>query len=164
MNNSNHEKKPLTFVSEGIADVKTQKEREQAEQEKFEAERQRRNRKSLREQLRANAINKQREFKSLVKEREGFNRLSKEELDFFQKTKEKEDAKEEELSKFLEEKGSEFERKKKRFQRASDTTKSSITSEKAGPSMPSKKGHLGIVKKRKKSKVSVTMKKLNDTT
>lgn len=106
--NPSSKKRPLAFVSEGVTDLETQKAREQVEQAKFEAECKRRERKSLREQLRSNAINKQREFNGLVKERDDFNRLSTDELEYFKKLKEEEQRKENELKEYLEKESQEF--------------------------------------------------------
>lgn len=109
---NNLKKRPLKFVSEGVTDLESQKAREQIEQSKFETECKRRERKSLREQLRSNAINKQKDFNQLVKERDSFNRLSQEELDFFQKIKDDEKQKERDLTLYLEKQATEYEQRK----------------------------------------------------
>lgn len=80
--NSTREKKPLKFVSEGVGNVEAQRIREQVEQKKYEAEYKRKTRKSLRDQLRSNAISKQKQYNGLVRDRESFTRLSKEDLNF----------------------------------------------------------------------------------
>lgn len=151
----NPKKRPLKFVSEGVTDLDTQKDREQVEQAKFEAECKRRERKSLREQLRANAINKQREFSGLVKERDGFNRLDDEELDYFNKVKEEELKKENDLKRYLEREASDFELKKSRLKaeeaQAVILDKTKVKSVVIG----------GIVKKKNKGKLNMKRKKLS---
>lgn len=111
-NRGERKKRPLVFVSEGSADIATQKRREEQQQKRYENERLRRKRKSLQEQLRANAIKKQREFKKLVKKKESFNKLSKQELDYFQKIRAEEAKKDNELNNYLHNKINEFEIKK----------------------------------------------------
>lgn len=101
-------KRTLAFVSEGVADLETQRAREQAEQAKFEAECKRRERKSLREQLKANAISKQKEFSGLVKERDGINRLSDDELAHLRRLAEQDRARERDLRQYLETRSKDF--------------------------------------------------------
>ncbi|QLL32774.1 hypothetical protein HG536_0D02960 [Torulaspora globosa] len=98
----NTRKRTLAFVSEGVTDLETQRAREQVEQAKFEAECKRRERKSLREQLKANAISKQKEFSGLVKERDGINRLSDDELAHIRRLAEQDRQRERDLKEYLE--------------------------------------------------------------
>lgn len=111
-NRGERKKRSLVFVSEGSADIDTQKKKEEQQQKRYENERLRRKRKSLQEQLRANAIKKQREFKKLVKKKESFNKLSKQELDYFQKIRTAEAKREYELNNYLNDKINDFEIKK----------------------------------------------------
>ena len=78
----------------------------------MKAEKLRRSRKSLHDQLRTNANNQQKEFKNKVRRKEKFNRLSKEEVEFFQKIEDEQTTKEKELRDYLNEKTLSFERKK----------------------------------------------------
>lgn len=147
-------KRPLTFVSEGAADVETQKKKEEHQQTRYENERQRRKRKSLQDQLRANAIKKQKEFKKQVKQRESFNRLNKQELDYFDKVKKDEEEEETELKKYISDKISDFEIKKKLVGniKSKPIDKPKITS--------TKPISVGVVKKPKK-KIRISLKKLD---
>lgn len=143
---NNPGKRSLTFVSEGITDLETQKAREQVEQAKFEAECKRKERKSLRDQLRANAINKQKEFNGLVKEHDNFNRLSSEELLYYNKLKDTERKKEQELQAYLDKESQGFEERQSRVKKDPGKPIAEL------PTPPTKtKGSLkGIVKKSKK--------------
>lgn len=151
----NSKKRPLKFVSEGVTDLDTQKDREQVEQAKFEAECKRRERKSLREQLRANAINKQKEFNGLVKERDGFNRLAEEELNYFNKVKEKELKKENDLKEYLDKKASEFELRKTRA-KAGETQAAAVENSEVKRTVIG-----GVVKKKNKEKLNIKRKILS---
>ncbi|CAL9735162.1 protein Fyv6p [Monosporozyma servazzii] len=147
-------KQPLTFVSEGVSDVATQKKKEEEQQARYENERQRRNRKTLQDQLRANAIKKQRQFKQQVKKKESFNRLNKNELDYFQKIRKDEDKKENELNEYLSSKIDDFEIKKKLLGNKGETT---ISESVKKPSTVS----VGIVKKKKHKKIGISLQKLD---
>ncbi|AQZ18050.1 FYV6 (YNL133C) [Zygosaccharomyces parabailii] len=70
-------------------------------------------RKTLRDQLKAHAVKRQRDFSAQVREHESFNRLSKEELAFFQSLRDKERRQEDELNGFLEKKAHEFDKRRK---------------------------------------------------
>ncbi|CCK71774.1 Fyv6p KNAG_0H03600 [Huiozyma naganishii CBS 8797] len=162
-------KRPLTFISEGASDIQTQKAKEEHEQNKYEHERQRRRRKTLQDQLRANAINKQKVFKKQVREKEKFNRLSKSELQFFkdadrdrQQTQKKEDN-------YLQSGLAEFERKKKMLERRNNkilnsTDDASAPIEGTSQHPRSLTQSLGIVKKKPKRKIHVSLKSLDDHT
>lgn len=147
-------------MSEGITDLETQKVREQIEQSKFEAECKRRDRKSLREQLRSNAINKQKEYHQLVKEKDGFNRLSQAELDFFQKIEDDERQKEEELQQYLKDKGIQFEQRKSEITNSKKEVPKddelNLITKKTGP----QENLNGIIKKKNKPKIKMKLKKL----
>ncbi|CAL9730182.1 protein Fyv6p [Monosporozyma unispora] len=147
-------KRPLTFVSEGVSDVASQKKKEEEQQTRYENERQRRNRKTLQDQLRANAIKKQRQFKQQVKKRESFNRLNKQELDYFQKIRKDEDKKENELKDYLDDKLGDFEVKKKLMGNNQDNITSSSIKKPSNVS-------IGVVKKKKHKKIGVSIKKLD---
>lgn len=158
-NRRGKKKRSLIFVSEGSADIDTQKKKEEQQQKRYENERLRRKRKSLQEQLRANAIKKQREFKKLVKKRESFNKLSKQELDYFQKIRREETKRETELNNYLNDKIDDFEIKKYLLtgNKQSDTKTDHMktTSMVKSPSvMP-----IGVVKKKHK-KIGISLKKI----
>lgn len=158
-NRRGKKKRSLIFVSEGSADIDTQKKKEEQQQKRYENERLRRKRKSLQEQLRANAIKKQREFKKLVKKRESFNKLSKQELDYFQKIRREETKRETELNNYLNDKIDDFEIKKYLLtgNKQSDTKIDHMktTSMVKSPSvMP-----IGVVKKKHK-KIGISLKKI----
>lgn len=145
--------KKITFVSEGSADIDTQKAKEQQEQKKFEDEKLRRNRKSLRDQLRSNAISKQKEFKSQVRKSEKFNRLNKEELKFFNDVKQEEEIKENEMEEYLEGKTAEFERKRNRLKKLGHKTDD--VSETVSKSVSNSNLIAGGIVKKKKKKLKV---------
>ena len=106
-------KKKLTFISEGSADIEVQKNSEERAQEKYETEKLRRTRKSLSDQLRSNSASKQKAFKNEVRKREKFNRLSREELNFFKDVKEKEKREENEMETYLAQKTESFDKRKR---------------------------------------------------
>lgn len=164
-------KRPLVFVSEGVSDIATQKQKEEAQQQRYENERQRRNRKSLQDQLRANAAKKQRDFKKQVKKKERFNRLNKQELDYFQKLKKEDEKKEMELSNLLNDKISDFEAKKRILQRGNNTDTSDNNDDKHGTAISGAKSKsarmgqsspmsIGVVRKKHK-KLGISLKKLD---
>ncbi|SMN18923.1 similar to Saccharomyces cerevisiae YNL133C FYV6 Protein of unknown function, required for survival upon exposure to K1 killer toxin [Maudiozyma saulgeensis] len=132
---NNSRKKKLTFISEGSANIEVQKNSEERAQEKYETEKLRRTRKSLSDQLRSNAASKQKAFKNEVRKREKFNRLSREELNFFKDIKDKEQKKENELKRYLDQKTESFDKKRRKIekkvnsnQEGDDSLKSKTTS------------------------------------
>ncbi|QLQ79649.1 hypothetical protein HG537_0C02960 [Torulaspora globosa] len=104
----NTRRRTLAFVSEGVTDLETQRAREQVEQAKFEAECKRRERKSLREQLKANAISKQKEFNGLVKQHDSVNRLNDDELAHIRRLADQDRQKERELREYIETRSRDF--------------------------------------------------------
>lgn len=156
--NGTSKKRPLTFVSEGVADLETQKAKEQVEQAKFEAECKRRERKTLREQLRANAINKQKEFNGLVKERDDLNRLSSKELDYYTQLEENERKKQRELNAYLDKQSESFDSRQSRLKDAQDRT-----DEKPVTPLRRTVNLTGIVKKSKRSKKKLAIKQATST-
>lgn len=107
--------KKISFISEGVTDIENQKAREQTVQNKYEDEQKRRERKSLRSQLRSNAISKQKQYNYEVKQRDGFNRLSASEVKFYKDIKDNENAKELELTEHLNLSSSSYDKKKKQL-------------------------------------------------
>ncbi|CCC70135.1 hypothetical protein NCAS_0E00650 [Naumovozyma castellii] len=106
-------KQPLTFVSEGVTNIEDENEKAKLEQEKFERESKIRSRKTLRDQLRSSAISKQKEFNGLVKQRESFNRLNEEEIEFFKSIEDAKLAEESKMNEYLSSKLNTFEKKKR---------------------------------------------------
>lgn len=149
----NPKKRPLAFVSEGVTDLETQKAREQVEQAKFEAECKRRERKSLRDQLRANAINKQKEFNGLVKERDDFNRLNGEELEYYNKLKDSERKKERDLQAYLDRGSQDFDLRQSQLK----SKEEKINGEPVTP-LTKNKDLKGIIKKSKRNKKKLGLK------
>lgn len=158
--NSTREKKPLKFVSEGVGNVEAQRIREQVEQKKYEAEYKRKTRKSLRDQLRSNAISKQKQYNGLVRDRESFTRLSKEDLEFYQKSKNELLKKEKELNNYLDVKAINFEKKKKALLMENDSTTNTEKYLETGTSLGSKTQIKGVKTSRPKPKIKVSIKKL----
>lgn len=149
----NPKKRPLAFVSEGVTDLETQKAREQVEQAKFEAECKRRERKSLRDQLRANAINKQKEFNGLVKERDDFNRLNGEELEYYNKLKDSERKKERDLQAYLDRGSQDFDLRQSQLK----SKEEKINGEPVTP-LTKNKDLKGIIKKSRGNKKKLGLK------
>lgn len=118
-------KRPLTFISEGVSDISTQKTREELKQKQFENAKLRKNRKSLEEQLRNNARKKHIEFKNKVKKGEKFNKLNHKELNYYQNLQDLEEKKEKELNQFITDSMDHYETKKKLAERK----KSSVVDE-----------------------------------
>lgn len=160
--NSTREKKPLQFVSEGVSNIETQRIREQVEQKKYESEYKRKTRKSLRDQLRSNAISKQKQYNGLVRDRESFTRLSKDELEFYHNSKNESMKKEEELNNYLNAKATSFERKKKvLFRDNSAVATSTQGNAEAGTGLSDKMQIRGIKPSTTKPKLKISLKKLN---
>ncbi|CCH60544.1 hypothetical protein TBLA_0D00340 [Henningerozyma blattae CBS 6284] len=105
-------KKPLVFVSEGVTNLEEQKEKAHIQQERYESEARRRERKTLRDQLRNSTIKKQKEFTRNIRDREGFNRLSKKEIDYYNNIESAKIKQKNDLEKYLSNKGQEFDRRK----------------------------------------------------
>ena len=80
------DKKPPTFVKEGLADLEKQKRNEQINKEVGELV----SRKSLADQLRENSKKKRHQFQKLTKEKNSFTRLSTEDLNHINTCKSKE--------------------------------------------------------------------------
>lgn len=157
----NTRKRTLTFVSEGVTDLETQKAREQVEQAKFEAECKRRERKSLREQLKANAISKQKEFNGLVKERDDVNRLSAEDLDYIKKLAEQERQKDHDLKEYLDNQSKDFASRKQQLVEAQQDKGSTFIDGSRQEGIPATRisKHLkGIVKGTKTGKKKLNLK------
>lgn len=152
----NQNKKPLNFISEGVSDIKSQKERETSQQEQYEIERQRKSRKSLRDQLRSNAISKQKEFKAQVRQREGFNKLNGKELEFLKEVKQKELNRELEIKRYLDKQAVTFDRRQKGLVKDKDEEKNIDVIE----SSMVDKNTAGVIKKKKKAKIKVSVKNL----
>lgn len=72
--------------------------------------------KSLHEQLKLNALTKQQQFNRLVKEKNSFNRLNKDEIEYCVKLKTEELHKERELNQYLEDRLREFDSKRMKLQ------------------------------------------------
>ncbi|EDO18577.1 hypothetical protein Kpol_1048p7 [Vanderwaltozyma polyspora DSM 70294] len=150
----------ISFISEGVTDLESQKAREQASQNKYEDEQKRKERKSLRAQLRSNAISKQKQYNALVKERDSFNRLSSSELKFFQDIQKNEEAKEKEIEEQLEKGISKFEFKKAIMLQNRSEESEIVKSLKSSSIIGVKKSNqkLGIVKNSKKARKSIKIK------
>lgn len=150
-------KRPLTFVSEGAADLDSQKTSEEKAQERYTTEKLQHSRKSLRDQLRTNGTRQRKKFTNEVRNREKFNRLSKEELTFFNDEQKKEDIKEKEEKSYLDKKSEEFERK-----RLNQVRRNNLISATASVSpKPSEKGQLkpleGSIIKKKTNKLKIKL-------
>ncbi|CAI1680113.1 hypothetical protein SEUBUCD646_0N01890 [Saccharomyces eubayanus] len=154
-------KKPLKFVSEGVSNIETQKIREQVEQKKYESEYKRKTRKSLRDQLRSNAISKQKQYNGLVRDRESFTRLSKDELAFYQNSKNEALKKEKELNEYLNAKATSFERKKKALLKGTNATANPEGDVKVKTSLDSNIQIKGIKPLNSRPKIKISIKKLN---
>ncbi|SCU80294.1 LAMI_0B01596g1_1 [Lachancea mirantina] len=89
------------FVQEGQADLRAQSRAEQIEQAKEKAASQAEERKTLQEQLRNNAIAKQEEFNSLVKEKNSFTRLSHADVEFYKKMRDESTTERRDLETYL---------------------------------------------------------------
>ncbi|QHS75780.1 Fyv6p [Saccharomyces paradoxus] len=160
--NDTRGKKPLKFVSEGVGNIEAQKIREQVEQKKYEAEYKRKTRKSLRDQLRSNAISKQKQYNGLVRNRESFTRLTKEDLEFYQTSKDELLKKEKELDGYLNAKAINFERKKKALIMEEDSTSNEENRPEPGTSLGSKTKIKGVKPYSLKPKIKVSIKKLTE--
>lgn len=147
-------KSQLRFVSEGAADLDSQKTNEEKAQEKFATEKLQRSRKSLQDQLRANGMRQKKKFMRDVRNREKFNRLSKEELEFFQQEQTNEDIKEKTETSYLNEKEEEFDRKRRNLMRYNAVQ--AVESTSVRPSNKTEqKPFLGAVVKKKKKKLRI---------
>lgn len=138
--NKPRKKKPLNFVAESDKTVKLSEEETQL---KNDAENNRRNNKSLQEQLRQNSIKRFKEASKKVRERDSFNRLSKNQLEFYEGLKKKDLEEKQILENYINNKGVEFEKKRK-FVENSKINKSSTI-----PKVNKIKPIKGIVKKDK---------------
>ena len=145
----------LTFISEGSADIEGQQNSEEKSQNKFENERLRRSRKSLSDQLRSNAASKQKEFKKSVKRREKFNRLNKDELNFFKDIEINESKKEKDLESYLNNKLTTFEKRQKLMELKQITAPESVKESTTTVPINSSINNKIVKKKNKKIKVKI---------
>ena len=109
------EEKKLQFVTEGQADVEKQSEREDAIQGAIETERKKRVRKTLRDQLRANAIKKQKKSNRESAEVKKLNQLSKEETRYFKELEKNREQEIQRLTQFHKDKDYEYEKKRQQL-------------------------------------------------
>ncbi|SCU96071.1 LANO_0E12376g1_1 [Lachancea nothofagi CBS 11611] len=104
----------LSFVKEGDADIEVQLLREKQERARLDTDYKTKERLTLQDQLRLNAITKQEEFGALVKDRNSFNRLSSEDIEFYENLRKKADLAHRDMEQFLDRQAREFEQKKVR--------------------------------------------------
>ncbi|SCU87759.1 LAFA_0E08636g1_1 [Lachancea sp. 'fantastica'] len=152
---------PLRFVKEGDADLETQLLLEKRERAKLDTDYKTKERLTLQEQLRLNAILKQENFNALVKDRNSFNRLSEDAVNFYKKLREKNETEKKSLEQSLELETRSFDQKKQALEQTTpnSTVKPHITGETAKrtqipakvskPKSNSKNGLKGIVRKKK---------------
>ncbi|CEP61827.1 Fyv6p LALA0_S04e01618g [Lachancea lanzarotensis] len=153
---------PLKFVKEGDADLETQLLLEKRERAKLDTDYKTKERLTLQEQLRLNAILKQESFNALVKDRNSFNRVSAEALDFYKNLRETNETKNRNLEQSIEAESRYFEVKKHALEcttpphsaanlRSLDESvkKVHVPAKIHKPKSSSKNGLKGIVRKRK---------------
>lgn len=104
--------KAVNFVQEGHSDLTSQGKTEEDERMRLEVDSKRKERKSLQEQLKENAAMKQEEFNLLVKEKNSFNRLSEEDIDFYRKLNSKSKLDHQQMEKYLIRNMKQFEERK----------------------------------------------------
>lgn len=152
--NKPHDARNTKFVTEGVTDLTSQHEREQLEQSNYETELKKKERKSLQEQLKSNAISKQQEFNRLIQERNSFNRMSKEEIEFYESVETKEKERKQELEEYLERSSKDFDKKRgllrKKDSKSTDETEIKIPKTVRVKGSKPRQSDLGIVKKKKK--------------
>ncbi|CCE64642.1 hypothetical protein TPHA_0I01350 [Tetrapisispora phaffii CBS 4417] len=153
----------LNFVSEGNTDLKSQQNKAEATQAKLDLLKSHKNRKSLRTQLRNNAIKRQKKYNNLVKEKDIFNRMSTSEIEYYNKLKNDKASKEKELDEQVSKEALGYERKKLRLLNPKKTeaipnTESPLTKRQ------NNFGNLGIVKKKKKINVRINIAKNSSLT
>lgn len=148
--------KPLGFVREGDVDIELQRLLEKRENSKLDSDIRNKERLTLQEQLRLNAITKQEEFNSLVKDRNSFNRLSKEDIEFYESLRTKAEMQNRGLQEYLDKNSQDFEELKLRSSSktipAQEGRKLTIPSKVVKRNTASKSGLKGIVKKKKSKK------------
>ncbi|CUS22325.1 LAQU0S05e02850g1_1 [Lachancea quebecensis] len=154
------------FIKEGSADIELQRQRERQESAKLDTDFRTKERLTLQEQLRLNAITKQEEFSSLVKDRNSFNRLSKEDVNFYESLRRRAQLENQNLEEFLERNTREYDKRKAQALAHECGRSGSVPSRVQVPakitkrSTPSKNGIKGVVKKKKpKSSQEVTKKR-----
>ncbi|SCV02869.1 LAME_0H05864g1_1 [Lachancea meyersii CBS 8951] len=113
-----HQRKsqPLSFVKEGSADLEAQLLLEKRERARLDTDYKTKERLTLQEQLRLNAILKQEDFNALVKDRNSFNRLSVEDIEFYENLRKKAQSQKHNLEQSLEQQSRNFETRKKQAQ------------------------------------------------
>ncbi|SCU85535.1 LADA_0D08108g1_1 [Lachancea dasiensis] len=102
----------LKFVKEGNADLETQQLLEKRERARLDTDYKTKERLTLQDQLRLNAILKQEEFTALVKDRNSFNRLSVEDKQFYQDLQARARQSDQDMEEYLARQTRDFERKK----------------------------------------------------
>lgn len=144
------------FVKEGNADIELQRQRERQESAKLDTDFKTKERLTLQDQLRLNAITKQEEFSSLVKDRNSFNRLSKQDVEFYESLQRRAQLENQSLEEFLEKNTREYDKKKAQVLAHESGRPESVPTRVQVPakitkkrSMPSKNGIKGVIKKKK---------------